>query len=480
MTAVVDREPVPGVDRRHTVADFYHERTNFRLMRHRRRMLIVFVSVIVVSLASLGVRRLNLGLDFVGGVSWQVDMADGSEPSVAEVRDLLDGTEFSDAKVTTTRNTQDDTVTIRVQSEELPNDPVKTLRDAIADATGTTPADVTADIGGQRGTFSVARVDGADQAAIEAAVAAAADVEAVVTVTPGIEGSSVSVVIDELPASPRDDVTARLAEYAGRDVADVSINTVGPTWGDEVTKKALTALALFFLVLAVYLSLRFEFKMAMSAIVAVAHDIVFTIGLYSLVGFQVTPATVTAVLTILGFSLYDTVVVFDKINENTPGVGNQLSYSEMVDRSLNQVMMRSLSTSLVAVLPVASLLIIGSFILGATALEDFALALLIGLLIGTYSSIFVAAPMLCGWKERDPQYRAIRDRRERAATGESRDPKRRVASATRPTPAPESDTSEPDAAASTPPDWDNSGVPGPPAVKGAIQPRPRQQRRRRR
>jgi preprotein translocase subunit SecF len=479
MTTVVDREPVPGVDRRHTFADFYHERTNFRLMRHRRRMLMVFVSVIVVSMASLGVRRLNLGLDFVGGVSWQVDMAEGKNASVADVRDLLEGTEFSEAKVTTTRNTQDNTTTIRVQSEELPNDPVKNLRDAIADATGTTPADVTADIAGARGTFSVAAVEAADQATIEAAVAEVVDVEATVSVTPGIEGSSVSVVIDELPDSPRDEVTSRLADYAGQDIAEVSLNTVGPTWGDEVTKKALTALALFFLVLAVYLSLRFEFKMAMSAIVAVIHDIIFTIGIYSLVGFEVTPATVTAVLTILGFSLYDTVVVFDKINENTPGVGNQLSYAEMVDRSLNQVMMRSLSTSLVAVLPVASLLIIGSFILGATALEDFALALLTGLLIGTYSSVFVAAPMLCGWKERDPQYRAIRDRRARAAASDATGPPRRVTTSKRAVTAGVSEPPGEETATPVPSDWDLSGVPGPAAVKGAIQPRARKPRRKR-
>ncbi len=470
MTTVLEREAqVPGVDRRHRPSDFYHERTHFRFMRHRRRLLIMFVSVIVLSVLALFVRDLNLGLDFEGGVSWQVDISDDRSASVQEVRDLLADTEFSDAKVTLTKDAQDGTTTVRVQSEELPDDPVKNLRDAIAAATGTSPADVTADIAGNRGTFSVAAVVGADQAAIQAAVEAVDGVNATVTVTPGVEGSAVAIVIEDLPDSPRDAVTAGLAEYAGAATEDVSINTVGPTWGDEVSKKALTALLLFFLILAVYLSLRFEFKMAMSAIVAVIHDIVFTVGVYALVGFEVTPATVTAVLTILGFSLYDTVVVFDKVNENTPAVSNQFTYAEMVDRSLNQVLMRSLSTSLVALLPVVSLLVVGAFILGANALEDFALALFAGLFIGTYSSLFVAAPMLCGWKEREPQYRAIADRRAR---GE--------AAPTRPVAKPDRAAADTGDAGDPAIEWDTTGIPGPPAVKGAVQPRPRQPRRKKR
>src|SRR6185312_3559766 len=165
----------------------------------------------------------------------------------------------------------------------------------------------------------------------------------------------------------------------------------------------------------------FEAKMAFAAIVAVLHDIAFTVGVYAVVGFPVTPATVTAFLTILGFSLYDTVVVFDKIRENTRSVATmgRQTYGETANRSLNMVLMRSLSTSIVALLPVASLLIVGSFILGATSLEEFALALLAGLFVGTYSSIFVATPLLVWAKEHEPQYKALierRDARERAAT----------------------------------------------------------------
>jgi preprotein translocase subunit SecF len=162
---------------------------------------------------------------------------------------------------------------------------------------------------------------------------------------------------------------------------------------------------------------RFEWKMSVAAIVAVLHDILFTVGVYALFHFEVTPATVTAFLTILGFSLYDTVVVFDKVKENEAALNavGRSTYSDTVNRSLNSVLMRSLSTSFVALLPVASLLIIGSVILGATSLEDFALALLVGLFIGAYSSIFVAAPILAWWKEKEPRYTALRERQRRAA-----------------------------------------------------------------
>ena len=184
---------------------------------------------------------------------------------------------------------------------------------------------------------------------------------------------------------------------------------VGPTWGDQVSRKAVTALIFFFVLIALYLTFRFEWKMAFAAIVAVVHDIIITVGVYAIFGFEVTPGTVVAFLTILGFSLYDTVVVFDKIKENTPTLGAERgdTYSRMVNRSMNQVLMRSINTSFVALLPVASLLVVGSGILGAVALRDFALALFVGLLTGAYSSIFVATPILAWIKEREPRYRAL-------------------------------------------------------------------------
>ncbi len=266
---------------------------------------------------------------------------------------------------------------------------------------------------GEGGTFLITAKDGftPTKAAVTAALAGTGVENPDVTV----DGRNITVKATTLPASPVQAVAAALAKYANANPQDVNISTVGPTWGREVSQKALKALIIFFLLLAAYLSIRFEWKMAASAIVAVIHDIIFTVGVYALFQFQVTPATVTAFLTILGFSLYDTVVVFDKVGEyqRTMTATGRVTYGEMVNRSLNAVLMRSLSTSLVAVLPVLSLLIVGSLIMGATALEDFALALAAGLFIGSYSSIFVAAPLLAWWKEREPRYRTLRERRRR-------------------------------------------------------------------
>jgi len=223
---------------------------------------------------------------------------------------------------------------------------------------------------------------------------------------------SVRVQAEELPRAEQRRVTEALAEYGGVAPEQVSVSTVGPTWGDRVSSKAIRALGIFFLVIAAYLWFRFEWKMAVAAIAAVVHDIIVTAGVYSITGFEVTPATVVAFLTILGFSLYDTVVVFDKIAENAERLGTVRgdTYSLMVDRSMNQVLMRSLNTSFVALLPVASLLVVGSWIFGAVTLRDFALALFIGLVTGAYSSIFVATPILAALKEREPRFRALRER----------------------------------------------------------------------
>ena len=208
------------------------------------------------------------------------------------------------------------------------------------------------------------------------------------------------------------EVSGRLAELAGVRATEVNVNDVGPSFGRSVANKARTALIVFFVVITLYISMRFEWKMALAAIAAVVHDIFVTVGVYSLSRFEVSPATVIAFLTILGYSLYDTIVVFDKVEENTKGLSasGRLTYAETVNLSMNQVLMRSLNTSLVAILPILSVLIVGAFVLGATTLKDFGLALLIGLLTGAYSSIFIAAPILALLKEREPRYAAIRQR----------------------------------------------------------------------
>ena len=214
--------------------------------------------------------------------------------------------------------------------------------------------------------------------------------------------------------SPEDQerISRAIAEVAGVDASQVSVNDVGPSWGQAVTNKARNALVVFFVLISIYISLRFEWKMAVAALAAVVHDIFVTVGVYSISRFEVTPATVVAFLTILGYSLYDTIVVFDKVEENTKGLAasGRFTYSDTVNLSMNQVLMRSLNTSIVAIMPIVSILVIGAGVLGATTLNDFGLALLIGLLTGAYSSIYIAAPILAMLKEREPRYAGIRQR----------------------------------------------------------------------
>jgi preprotein translocase subunit SecF len=191
--------------------------------------------------------------------------------------------------------------------------------------------------------------------------------------------------------------------------ADINTTTVGSSWGSSVTTKAVEGLIVFLIAVIIYISFRFEPKMALAAIIALWHDLLVTAGIYSLVGFEVTPATVIAVLTILGFSLYDTVVVFDKVRENTAGlaVSARKTYTTAANDAVNQTLMRSINTSLIALLPVASLLFIGAGLLGAGTLKDLALAQLVGLASGAYSSIFIATPLLVEFKEREPGMKAL-------------------------------------------------------------------------
>ena len=191
-----------------------------------------------------------------------------------------------------------------------------------------------------------------------------------------------------------------------------SPSVVSATWGGEITTKAVQALIAFLIVIVIYLSIAFEWKMASAAFVALIHDIVITVGVYSLFGFTVSPASVIGLLTILGYSLYDTVVVFDKVRENTAGLlgSAKSTYSQAANLALNQTLVRSINTSLIALLPVAAILFIGSAVLGPGELQDLALVLFVGMLSGTYSSIFIATPVLAGLKEREHQFKALAKR----------------------------------------------------------------------
>jgi preprotein translocase subunit SecF len=192
----------------------------------------------------------------------------------------------------------------------------------------------------------------------------------------------------------------------------MSITLVGPTWGSQITTKALEALIIFLVVIVIYLSIAFDWKMAIAAFIALLHDIVITVGVYALTGFQVSPTSVIGLLTILGYSLYDTVVVFDKVRENTAGLltSQRSTYSQAANLALNQTLVRSINTSLTALLPVASILFVGAGLLGAGTLKDLSLVLFVGMLSGTYSSICIATPVLADLKERDPQYKELAKR----------------------------------------------------------------------
>ena len=200
----------------------------------------------------------------------------------------------------------------------------------------------------------------------------------------------------------------------------ISVQYVGASWGSQISRKALQALIAFLVVIVIYLSIAFEWKMAAAALIALVHDIVITVGVYALLGFQVSPASVIGLLTILGYSLYDTVVVFDKVRENTAGLlgSGRATYSQAANQALNQTLVRSINTSIIALLPVAAILFIGAGLLGAGELKDLALVLFVGMLSGTYSSICIATPVLADLKEREPQYKALAKRvSQRAASG---------------------------------------------------------------
>lgn len=317
----------------------YNGETKLDIVGKKNLWFVLSGILILAGVVSLGVRGLNLGIDFEGGVVWE--LPEGSA-SVESARDLLLN-EGYEAKVQTL--TDEDGTRLRIQTEVLSDDETE-------------------------------------------------------------QNTKVT------------EISTKLADLSGVDVADISDNRVGASWGEEITAKAFRALVVFMVLITLYVTFRFELKMALATLVALFHDILITVGVYSLTGFEVTPATVIAILTILGYSIYDGIVVFDKVDENTRLVSstNRVTYTSMVNLSLNQTLMRSLNTQITALLPMLSLLVVGSFILGATTLQEFAVALLIGQASGAYSSLFIASPMLAILKEREPRFKDVRRRIEARAT----------------------------------------------------------------
>ncbi len=208
-----------------------------------------------------------------------------------------------------------------------------------------------------------------------------------------------------------EEALAKLTDTSLENVQN-GVQTVGPTWGSSITNKAIEALIIFFIVVGIYISIRFEPKMALSAFIAMVHDVIVAVGIYSLFNFQVTPDTVVAILTILGYSLYDTVVVFDRVRDNTKNIGSHgtMTYGQLINLSMNQTLARSINTSAVAIIPVLSVLLIGAELLGASTLQEYGLALFVGLLSGAYSSIFIASPILYMLKRNEPRWLAIEKR----------------------------------------------------------------------
>lgn len=282
------------------------------------------------------------------------------------------------------------------------------------------------------------------------------------------DGGSVRVQTGPISPATEDRMVAVLAGLVGAPPEDVNRQAVGPTFGALVARRALWALGVFLGAVVIFISIRLQWKMALSGIVALLHDLMITVGIYAITRFEVTPATVVAALTVLGYSLYDTVVVFDRVRELEGDYGDVLTYSEIVNRSMNMVLARSINTSLTSLIPVGSILFVGSLVLGAAALRDFSLALFVGIAAGTYSSIFVASPLLALWREREVGWKDQRRRLSRKRGGPDRD---------------EADPPEQDRA--DPPETEQTAESAPSMVEllsmeGAMPPRPPRRRRSRR
>jgi preprotein translocase subunit SecF len=304
----------------------YRGETTFNFVGRRWWGFGISIAFVVVTFISLFAQGLNLGIDFKGGVAWEVP---ATTITIEDVRTILDANNIPTA-------------------------------------------------------------------------------DAKIQVLNGADGKRIRAQVGEISTETRTVVQTALSAKAQVDVQEVSVASVSSSWGRSITEKAVRALLIFFVIVSMYIAWRFEWKMAIAAILAMVHDVLISVGVYATFGFSVTPATVIAFLTILGFSLYDTIVVFDKVHENTTRYSaSKVSYGDIINVSMNQVLMRSINTSLAAVLPVLSLLVLGSWVMGAIALQEFALALLVGLLLGAYSSIYIATPLLAVFKGRELKFRSL-------------------------------------------------------------------------
>ncbi|HWJ61347.1 MAG TPA: protein translocase subunit SecF [Acidimicrobiales bacterium] len=410
----------------------YHGETNVNIVGRWKTWFAISGAFLLIGLVALVGNGLNLGIDFTGGTVWEVP---AGKADVAEVESAMNDLGFNDVQVQlVTQNTgSGDKRILRVEAEATA-EPDSETTDAIDQARSDLNSikaklkgeakdridAVRANLDSIEGPFEqpvpdelATLQDQIDE--LKDKVADAKD-KAKVATTAAAEMQTQISALDAAEQAQRErsgqDVSDELAAQTGSNVKEVTVDTVGPSWGQQVSGKARTALIVFLIAISIYITLRFEFRMAMATLAALIHDLLIVVGIYAIFQFPVTPATVIALLTILGFSIYDGIVVFDRVDENTKLLGrkSKMTYSEMANLSLNQVLMRSLNTSITALLPIASVLVLGSFVLGATTLEEFGLALFLGLLSGAYSSIFIATPLLAVLKEREPRYRELRER----------------------------------------------------------------------
>jgi preprotein translocase subunit SecF len=227
-----------------------------------------------------------------------------------------------------------------------------------------------------------------------------------------VAGDRIEVQIPPISVEESEALTKEVATALVVDFDQITVQNVGPSWGADITRTSLIGLGVFLVLITIFLSIYFEIRMAIAALIALAHDLVLTIGVYAIGGFEVTPATAIGVLTIMGYSLYDTVVIFDKVKDNTRGILGQsrFSYAESANLALNQSLIRSFNTSFTSVIPTAAILVVGAGILRAGTLVDLALALFVGMIVGTFSSIFIAVPALVHMKEKQPEIQSLASR----------------------------------------------------------------------
>jgi len=367
-----------------------HRVPHLNLIAHKRWWFALSGLFIVLSFVGLIARGLNFSIEFKGGSLLQFPNTSGG--SVKDYQAIMSRFGVTDAEVEQIGGGSCPVGCVQIKTK-------RSLTDLGVTAAAPSPSVApSASASAQASASASASGSASPSASPSATASASASASPTVAPSPTVP-----------PTFEADLLKAALARRAGISVNDINGQEVSATWGSTISRKALVALIVFLLLVSLYIALRFEWKMAAGALVALAHDLIITAGIYALVGREVTPETVIAILTILGYSLYDTVVIFDKVKENTETASlvAREGYSNVVNMSLNQTLMRSVNTSLVVLLPIGALLLFG----GAT-LKDFAFALFIGVASGTYSSIFIAAPVLALLKEQEPRYQSIRAKAE--------------------------------------------------------------------